>query len=105
MQPIPAILSLALAAFASFVSHALRGDNLPRWANMLIAGAAFLFADLGAFWLEGGFETGGSAREIVLAFLTLAAALAMKELWELLNYIQGTQSPLAKKLPGKDRRI
>jgi magnesium-transporting ATPase (P-type) len=104
MQPIPAILSLALAAFASFASHTLRGDNLPRWENMLFAGAAFVLAALGAFWLLGGFEAGGSARQIVLAFLTLAAALAFKELYALLNYIQSAKSPLTKKLPPKSAK-
>lgn len=97
MPSIPSDLSAILVLFAGILSHGLRGDNLPRGLNILIAAVACLVACAVTFWLLGGFEGAGNAKETVLAFILFSGWMAGKELLALLTYLQEAPSPLASK--------
>lgn len=95
MPSIPADISTALVVFASVVSHALRGNNAPRWLNILFAALAFVVAAAGTFYVLGGFEQAYSTREALYVFLLFTVGLGSKELLALLYYLQEMPSPMA----------
>jgi hypothetical protein len=96
MPSIPDTISLALVAIAACVSHILRSDRLPHAWNLFFAGVALLAESGGAFWLIGGVESAGSAREILIGYIGFAALLSGKELFALLGYLQDAPSPLER---------
>lgn len=98
-------LSIALAALASLISHALRDSKLPRWLNIVIALAAFILCTIFTYWVTQGFT--GNIRGSILPLIAFGVGLAGKELFDLLDYIKGVSSPLAahiRAMPAIQRR-
>jgi hypothetical protein len=97
MPTIPPELSLLLIAFASAISHYLRGDNMARQWNILLAAVACVLAGAVTFWLLGGFDNPHSVRESILACAVFTGTLAGKELLDLLTYLKQMASPMGEK--------
>ena len=87
-----ALISVAMVAIAAFLSSVFRSDNLPRSWNIALALAAFVLIVIGDVWLTSGFAS--NPRVLVTSLIVAGVALGGRELWGLLNYVQGTTSPL-----------
>jgi hypothetical protein len=92
-----AIISVAIIAIAAFLSSIFRSDRLPRQWNIALALAAFALIVIGDVWLTVGFS--GDARTLVTSLIVAGVALGGRELWGLLNYVEGATSPLQALVP------
>lgn len=91
-MPFSDILSIALVAIAAFLSSVFRSDNLPRAWNVVLALIAFILIVIGDVWLTVGFAS--DPRILVTSLIVAGVALAGRELWGLLSYVEGIASPL-----------
>jgi hypothetical protein len=88
-------LAIILSAGASLLSAYLRDANLGKWANAGISIVAFVVSSVAVIWMSTGFS--GNLKSDTTLFLATAIALAGKELFVLIGYLQDAQSPLAPK--------
>jgi hypothetical protein len=88
-------LAIILSAGASFLSAYLRDKGMGKWANAGIALAALVASAFAVIWLKSGFT--GDLKSDTALLLATGIALAGKELFVLIGYLQDAQSPLAPK--------
>lgn len=99
MQPLPADLSLFVAAIAAGSSAWLRTDGLTARTNALIAAGVFIVLVLLAIFMTTGFSSDLRTDLHIIVDGMLVVAGAVNEGSDLLGYLKTAQSPLAPKTP------